>query len=230
MEMAFLWFAEQKVDVAVIEVGLGGRLDSTNIISPDLSIITNIGFDHMQYLGNTLPAIAAEKAGIIKPFTPVVIGEMGDVETVQVFTDKAKSVEAPIVFAELYMNNFASERSETGWLFRADGYPDVVGELKGPAQDRNARTVLTAVEVLLETGYNIPKEASVQRVCPCNRPHRLNGTLAATSIFPENHRGHCTQCARIKVCGRTAACRALRPGCISFSEYPATRMWRLCFV
>lgn len=159
MEMAFLWFAEQKVDVAVIEVGLGGRLDSTNIISPDLSIITNIGFDHMQYLGNTLPAIAAEKAGIIKPFTPVVIGEMGDVETVQVFTDKAGSVEAPIVFAELYMNNFASERSESGWRFRADGYPDVVGELKGPAQDRNARTVLTAVEVLLETGYNIPKEA-----------------------------------------------------------------------
>jgi len=76
MEMAFLYFAEQKVDVAVIEVGLGGRLDSTNIISPDLSIITNIGFDHMKYLGNTLPKIADEKAGIIKPHTPVVIGEI----------------------------------------------------------------------------------------------------------------------------------------------------------
>ncbi|HBK30457.1 MAG TPA: dihydrofolate synthase, partial [Porphyromonadaceae bacterium] len=76
MEMAFLYFADCKVDVAVIEVGLGGRLDSTNIISPDLCVITNIGFDHMQYLGNTLPKIAAEKAGIIKAGVPVVIGEI----------------------------------------------------------------------------------------------------------------------------------------------------------
>ena len=75
MEMAFLYFAEQQVDVAVVEVGLGGRLDSTNIISPDLCVITNIGFDHMQYLGNTLPEIAAEKAGIIKSGVAVVIGE-----------------------------------------------------------------------------------------------------------------------------------------------------------
>ena len=75
MEMAFLYFAEQKVDIAIIEVGLGGRLDSTNIISPDLCVITNIGLDHTQYLGDTFPAIAAEKAGIIKPATPVVIGE-----------------------------------------------------------------------------------------------------------------------------------------------------------
>ena len=159
MEMAFLYFAQQEVDVAVIEVGLGGRLDSTNIISPDLSIITNIGFDHMKQLGNTLPKIAAEKAGIIKPYTPVVIGEMGSTDVTQVFMDKAQSVSAPIVFAELYMNNFKTERGEGGWLFNADGYPGVKGELKGPAQDKNTRTVLTAVEVLLETGYEIPKEA-----------------------------------------------------------------------
>lgn len=159
MEMAFLYFAEQEVDVAVIEVGLGGRLDSTNIISPDLCIITNIGFDHMQYLGDTLPKIAAEKAGIIKAHTPVVIGEMGHTEVAQVFTDKAQSVNAPIVFSEIYMNNFVAARGESGWLFQADGYPDLMGELKGPAQDKNARTVLTAVEVLLETGYDIPREA-----------------------------------------------------------------------
>ncbi|WP_294083200.1 bifunctional folylpolyglutamate synthase/dihydrofolate synthase [Proteiniphilum sp. UBA5384] len=159
MEMAFLYFAQQEVDVAVIEVGLGGRLDSTNIISPDLSIITNIGLDHMKQLGNTLPKIAAEKAGIIKPYTPVVIGEMGSTDVTQVFIDKAQSVSAPIVFAELYMNNFKAERGEGEWLFNADGYLDVKAELKGPAQDKNARTVLTAVEVLLETGYEIPKEA-----------------------------------------------------------------------
>lgn len=159
MEMAFLYFAQQEVDVAVVEVGLGGRLDSTNIISPDLSIITNIGFDHMKQLGNTLPKIAAEKAGIIKAYTPVVIGEMGNMEVTQVFIDKAQSVSAPLVFAELYMNNFKAERSDSGWLFHADGYPDVKGELKGLAQDKNARTVLTAVEVLLETGYEIPKDA-----------------------------------------------------------------------
>lgn len=159
MEMAFLYFAEQEVDVAVIEVGLGGRLDSTNIISPDLCIITNIGFDHMQYLGDTLPKIAAEKAGIIKAHTPVVIGEMGHTEVARVFTDKAQSVNAPIVFSEIYMNNFVAARGESGWLFQADGYPDLMGELRGPAQDKNARTVLTAVEVLLETGYDIPREA-----------------------------------------------------------------------
>lgn len=159
MEMAFLYFAQQEVDVAVVEVGLGGRLDSTNIISPDLSIITNIGFDHMKQLGNTLPKIAVEKAGIIKAYTPVVIGEMGSMEVTQVFIDKAQSVSAPLVFAELYMNNFKAERSDSGWLFHADGYPDVKGELKGLAQEKNARTVLTAVEVLLETGYEIPKDA-----------------------------------------------------------------------
>ena len=159
MEMAFLYFAQQEVDVAVVEVGLGGRLDSTNIISPDLSIITNIGFDHMKQLGNTLPKIAAEKAGIIKAYTPVVIGEMGNMEVTQVFIDKAQSMSAPLVFAELYMNNFKAERSDSGWLFHADAYPDVKGKLKGLAQDKNARTVLTAVEVLLETGYEIPKDA-----------------------------------------------------------------------
>lgn len=159
MEMAFLWFAAQNVDVAVIEVGLGGRLDSTNIISPDLSVITNIGFDHMRFLGSTLPKIATEKAGIIKPHTPVVIGEMGYTEVAQVFIDKAKSVEAPLIFAEQYMSNFVAERTARGWLFQADNYPDFPGELKGPAQDKNARTVLTAVEVLLETGYTIPREA-----------------------------------------------------------------------
>ncbi len=159
MEMAFLWFSLQEVDVAVVEVGLGGRLDSTNIITPDISIITNIGFDHMKFLGDTLPKIAAEKAGIIKKHTPVVIGETDNTEVAQVFIDKAHSVKASIVFSELYMNDFEAEKKDYGWLFQSGKYPNLKGELKGMAQDKNARTVLTTVEALLETGYNIPAEA-----------------------------------------------------------------------
>lgn len=97
--MAFDWFARSGVDVAVVEVGLGGRLDSTNIITPVVSVITNISFDHTQMLGDTLPAIAGEKAGIIKPGVPVVVGQT-DAETESVFVDKAKSGESPIVFAD----------------------------------------------------------------------------------------------------------------------------------
>lgn len=159
MEMSFLWFSEQKVDVAIVEVGLGGRLDSTNIISPDLSVITNIGLDHIKYLGDTLPKIAAEKAGIIKPYTPVVIGELVSTDVAQVFIDKAKLVEAPIIFAELYMNNFVADRNDGGWNFHADGYPNLTGQLTGPAQDKNARTVLTSIEILNEIGYTITKDA-----------------------------------------------------------------------
>ena len=97
--MAFKYFAETGVDVAVIEVGLGGRLDCTNIIQPDLSVITNISFDHVQFLGHTLTAIAQEKAGIIKPGIPVVIGETTE-ETRKVFIDKSLKVSAPIIFAK----------------------------------------------------------------------------------------------------------------------------------
>ncbi len=106
MEMAFLYFAEKKVDVAVIEVGLGGRLDSTNIIAPDLCVITNIGLDHTQYLGGTLPEIAKEKAGIIKPHTPAVIGEADDDAVRLVFTEKAAKEHAPLVFAETGLTDF----------------------------------------------------------------------------------------------------------------------------
>ena len=97
--MAFDYFSRQNVDIAVIEVGLGGRLDSTNILTPLLSVITNISFDHTQFLGNTLAEIASEKAGIIKPSIPVVIGETVE-ETRPVFSKRAESQNAPIIFAE----------------------------------------------------------------------------------------------------------------------------------
>src|SRR5476651_2514404 len=96
--LAFEVFAKEKVDIAIIEVGLGGRLDSTNIITPLLSVITNIGWDHMNMLGNTLQLIAAEKAGIIKPGIPIIIGEYQP-EVAQIFIDKAESVKSPLTFA-----------------------------------------------------------------------------------------------------------------------------------
>ena len=114
--MAFLYFAEKKVDVAVIEVGLGGRLDCTNIITPDLSIITNISFDHTQFLGNTLKDIAKEKAGIIKGKRPVIIGEYTP-ETKTVFEDKAKSTNSNIIFAEDNKLINGYKQTENGLLF-----------------------------------------------------------------------------------------------------------------
>lgn len=151
--MAFLYFAEQAVDIAVIEVGLGGRLDCTNIIQPDLSLITNISFDHVQFLGNTLAQIAGEKAGIIKPHTPVVIGET-TLETKPVFLDKALSVDAPIIFAEeehLLYN--ASHEANGNYLYQTADYADLKGELGGLCQEKNTNTLLSALRQLKQTGY-----------------------------------------------------------------------------
>ncbi|MCR4853995.1 MAG: bifunctional folylpolyglutamate synthase/dihydrofolate synthase [Prevotella sp.] len=136
--MAFLYFAEQKVDVAVIEVGLGGRLDCTNIITPELCVITNISFDHTQFLGSTLAEIAAEKAGIIKIGVPVVIGETTD-ETRPVFERIANEKHAPIHFAE---------------AFDTSSFDDFDFELKGSYQQANRRTILCAASLL-----DIDKEA-----------------------------------------------------------------------
>lgn len=133
--MAFKYFAEQKVDIAVIEVGLGGRLDCTNIINPVLSVITNISFDHTGFLGDTLEKIAGEKAGIIKPGTPVVIGEYTD-ETKPVFVKKAEEMNAPITFAQ----------------DKAGDYPMPEFELHGACQEKNAQTILTACDELCRIG------------------------------------------------------------------------------
>ena len=136
--MAFDHFAEKKVDIAVIEVGLGGRLDSTNIIDPLISVITNIGYDHMQFLGNTLEEIAVEKAGIIKSKTPVVIGETQE-EVAEVFCTIAKQKEAPIYFADQEVSSM---------------YPS---DLKGDYQQMNIKTVVKTVKLLQEMGFVIPE-------------------------------------------------------------------------
>lgn len=141
--MAFRYFADEKVDVAIIEVGLGGRLDCTNIIRPDLCVITNISFDHVQFLGNTLAKIAGEKAGILKSGIPVVIGETTP-ETRPVFLNKAQEVGAPIYFAE------ENDRED---------YPGIECELKGIYQKKNTRTILTALPLLKEIGYHLDEQS-----------------------------------------------------------------------
>lgn len=159
MEMAFKYFEEQEVDVAVIEVGLGGRLDSTNIISPEMCVITNIGFDHVQFLGNSLEAIAREKAGIIKPHTPVVIGEASDKNIRNVFVNKAGQEEAPIIFAEEEIIDFVSKRDEDCLHFSGGGFNNIKSQLNGLAQEKNARTVITAIKELTKIGYSITDDA-----------------------------------------------------------------------
>lgn len=146
--MAFRYFADQKVDIAVIEVGLGGRLDCTNIITPELSIITNISLDHTQFLGDTLAKIAGEKAGIIKEGVKVVIGE--DVEeTRPVFEAKAKEKNAPIVFAQDYPEVLCSEAcAEGGRNYETLNFGMIHGDLSGDYQERNMNTCLTACKVL----------------------------------------------------------------------------------
>ena len=153
--MAFNYFAEQQVDVAVIEVGLGGRLDCTNIIRPDLCVITNISFDHVQFLGNTLAKIASEKAGIIKEGIPVVIGETTP-ETKPVFAEKAIQVNAPIHFAEEEQFLLESSLNEQGnRIYQTKEYADLEGELGGLCQIKNTNTLLSAIRILQDIGYNI---------------------------------------------------------------------------
>lgn len=147
--LAFTYFAEQKVDVAVIEVGLGGRLDCTNIITPILSIITNISLDHTQFLGNTLPLIAKEKAGIIKNRIPVVVGET-TAETKNVFEEVAKQHDAPLIFAE-DDNEIIASRYDNALqerVYKTQSFGEIHGDLMGNYQDKNANTVLNAVKML----------------------------------------------------------------------------------
>lgn len=152
--LAFDHFAAQQVDIAVIEVGMGGRFDSTNVITPLLSVITNISFDHVQFLGDTLPKIAFEKAGIIKPQIPVVIGEW-HAETAPVFAQKASEMHAPIYFASQNFSLKAIQEdvfSTDYEVFKNDKilYRSLKVGLKGEFQQKNIATALQAIAVFNE--------------------------------------------------------------------------------
>ena len=168
--LAFLYFKEEKVDVAVIEVGLGGRLDCTNIINPDLSVITNISKDHVQFLGDTPTQIAKEKAGIIKPETPVVIGETNNnIEVRNVFITKSKEVGTSIKFADEeseILHSFAQPQG--GRKYQTKNWGVFNGELGGDCQEKNTATILCAVQTLIEQGYNIKEKhvhEGIAKVC-----------------------------------------------------------------
>ncbi|UKJ08940.1 bifunctional folylpolyglutamate synthase/dihydrofolate synthase [Solitalea lacus] len=157
--MAFNFFAKEKVDIAVIETGLGGRLDSTNIITPILSVITNISFDHTAILGNTIESIATEKAGIIKPNVPVVIGQFQQ-GAAEVFLNKATENASPIYFASEEWTINAKSRTASLWTLDlknnlGKAFPHLQLDLTGNYQLKNIKTVLEAAEQLKLQGFKI---------------------------------------------------------------------------
>lgn len=167
VSMAFDYFRSMQVDVAVVEVGLGGRLDSTNIITPEVSVITNISFDHTALLGNTLPKIAAEKAGIIKPNVPVVAGETS-AETSSVFEQFAAKAATTIVFADQFYEaayGMLTIDGKQSLNIKSNGnviYPDLQIDLLGIYQRHNVPTVLKTIDILRQKGYDLP-EAVIRR-------------------------------------------------------------------
>jgi dihydrofolate synthase/folylpolyglutamate synthase len=178
--MAFDYFRAMQVDVAVIEVGLGGRLDSTNIITPEVSVITNISFDHMSLLGNSLPEIAAEKAGIIKYRVPVVIGETSP-ETSLVFKQIAERMHASIEFADwkyhadYSMQKIDGKQSLNIWKSELLMYPNLQLDLLGIYQRNNVPTVLQTIDVLNERSWNLSEENVRRSLENCVRNTGLMG-------------------------------------------------------
>lgn len=185
--MAFEYFAKQQVDIAIIEVGLGGRLDSTNIITPELSVITNISLDHTQILGHTIAQIAFEKAGIIKTNIPVVIGEK-QAETTLVFEEKAKTMSAPIYYAESALHVQGIKRTNAKLVL--DIYKDntcilskLTLDLTGTYQLKNIVTVIETVLILREKGYSISDKAIYQAL---RKVKKLTGLQGRWQILSKN--------------------------------------------
>jgi dihydrofolate synthase/folylpolyglutamate synthase len=186
--MAFDFFARQKVDIAVIEVGLGGRLDSTNIITPEISVITNISLDHTQLLGDSLEKIAFEKAGIIKPDVPVVIGETNTATEV-VFRRIAKNNDAPIFFADQeYKTEYAllSIDGKQVLSILKNGKPVFKKfklDLAGNYQQKNVPTVLQTLEILIQRGWKIDDEAIYNGL---SQAAKITGLMGRWQIIGNN--------------------------------------------
>lgn len=185
--MAFEYFAQQKVDIAIVEVGLGGRLDSTNIIMPELSVITNISYDHMNMLGNTLPLIAYEKAGIIKKNIPAVLGESNP-EIIKVFVDKAaeENAELHIASQKRFVAEWKFEKHELVaelTLSHSNDKHYYHLDLTGIYQIKNLITVTEAVQVLQQRGFNIT-DTHIQK--GLSHVKKLTGLHGRWEIVHEN--------------------------------------------
>ncbi len=191
--MAFDYFATEKVDIAIVEVGLGGRLDSTNIIIPEVSVITNIGMDHIALLGNSLELIAKEKAGIIKNEIPVVLGTTQN-ETRQVFTEKAKEQKAPLFFADqefsipYAMNDFEGHQLLSVEKNGKQIYPQLKLDLKGVYQQKNIPAVLKTVELMQDKGWKITSENIFEGLAATSK---LTGLLGRWQVLGHNPRIVC---------------------------------------
>lgn len=177
--MALQYFAEEKVDIAIIETGLGGRLDSTNVIIPELSVITNIGYDHMNILGDTLEKIAFEKAGIIKPNVPVVIGE-SIAKTKRIFLETAKNCNAPIIFAEdkFMITNSVLKNNQLDVEVMENSNNKTVKyslDLNGIYQQKNLLTVLTAIDQINKLDFKLKTENIKQALASVKKLTGLHG-------------------------------------------------------
>jgi dihydrofolate synthase/folylpolyglutamate synthase len=185
--LAFYYFRQEKVDIAIIETGLGGRLDSTNVITPELSIITNISMDHANLLGDRLELIAAEKAGIIKKDIPVVIGERMD-KSAHVFEQTANERSTSVLFASDIRTAYQKENSSTQQtldVYRQDEleFANLIVDLAGNYQLQNCCTVLTALEVLRANGWNITEEKI--RIA-MGRVRSATGLMGRWQVISEN--------------------------------------------
>jgi dihydrofolate synthase/folylpolyglutamate synthase len=187
--LAFQYFADKQVDIAVIEVGLGGRLDSTNIIQPEVSLITNIGYDHQALLGDTLEAIAGEKAGIIKPHTPAVVS-FRQPDIAHVFSNKAAQEAAPLTFASDRFNLSPGAASLEKQIFDVTDntgqlqLPQLELDLTGHYQQFNLPGVLQTIAVLQERGYAIPEQAIRQGLANTKQLTGLKGRWQILNKIP----------------------------------------------
>ncbi|MFY0254986.1 bifunctional folylpolyglutamate synthase/dihydrofolate synthase [Chitinophaga sp. 30R24] len=186
--MAFRYFQQEAVDIAIIETGLGGRLDSTNVITPELSLITNISYDHKNLLGDTLTEIASEKAGIIKQGVPVVISETQS-EVQAVFINKAKEMAAPLHFADQeWMESSSEIKGNQLHISLLDTQPQVMRsfqlDLSGQYQEKNVMGVLSAVKILQQQGWDISWDHVTQALSHVKKLTGLRGRWEIVATHP----------------------------------------------
>ncbi len=186
--MAFQYFAEQDVDIAIVETGMGGRLDSTNVIRPELCAVTNISWDHQEFLGDTLAAIAGEKAGIVKPYTPLVVGQRS-LETDPVFEAKAASLDSPLIFAQ---DRFRAKTVDRNWQRQRIAVEDLQEEeisewevdLPGLYQQENLQTVFGIISAMVEDGWDIDETHIRQGLQHVRSNTGLRGRMEQLSDSP----------------------------------------------